>query len=81
MQTMQIPARADVAAQDKWAIHDLFATDDDWRAALAAAKEEASPVFAEGKVSTHTAESARSSGNAAQNTAYAARETLAAAAK
>ena len=39
MQTMQIPARADVAAQDKWAIHDLFATDDDWRAALAAAKE------------------------------------------
>lgn len=38
MQTMQIPARADVAAQDKWAIHDLFATDDDWRAALADAK-------------------------------------------
>ena len=25
--------------QDKWAIHDLFATDDDWRAALAAAKD------------------------------------------
>ena len=39
METMQIPARADVAAQDKWAIHDLFATDDDWRAALAAAKD------------------------------------------
>ena len=39
METMQIPARADVAAQDKWAIHDLFATDEDWRAALAAAKE------------------------------------------
>ena len=39
MQTNQIPARADVPAQDKWAIHDLFATDDDWRAALAAAKE------------------------------------------
>lgn len=39
METMQIPARADVAAQDKWAIHDMFATDDDWRAALAAAKE------------------------------------------
>lgn len=39
METMQIPARAEVAAQDKWAIHDLFATDDDWRAALAAAKE------------------------------------------
>ena len=36
MQTNQIPARADVPAQDKWAIHDLFATDDDWRAALAA---------------------------------------------
>ena len=39
METMKIPARADVAAQDKWAIEDLFATDDDWRAALAAAKE------------------------------------------
>ena len=39
VQTNQIPARADVPAQDKWAIHDLFATDDDWRAALAAAKE------------------------------------------
>lgn len=39
METMQIPARAAVAAQDKWAIHDLFATDDDWRAALAAAKD------------------------------------------
>ena len=39
METMQIPARAEVAAQDKWAIHDLFATDDDWRAALAAAKD------------------------------------------
>lgn len=39
METMQIPARADVAAQDKWAIHDLFATDEDWRAALAAARE------------------------------------------
>ena len=39
METMQIPARVEVAAQDKWAIHDLFATDDDWRAALAAAKE------------------------------------------
>lgn len=39
METTQIPARAEVAAQDKWAIHDLFATDDDWRAALAAAKE------------------------------------------
>lgn len=39
METMQIPARAEVAAQDKWAIHDLFATDDDWRAALATAKD------------------------------------------
>lgn len=39
METMQIPVRAEVAAQDKWAIHDLFATDDDWRAALAAAKD------------------------------------------
>ena len=39
MQTNQIPARADVPTQDKWAIQDLFATDDDWRAALTAAKE------------------------------------------
>lgn len=39
METMQIPVRAEVAAQDKWAIHDLFATDDDWRAALVAAKD------------------------------------------
>lgn len=46
METMQIPARAEVAAQDKWAIHDLFATDDDWRAALAAAKEYAPRVQA-----------------------------------
>ncbi len=38
MQTSKIPARADVPAQDKWAIHDLFATDGDWRAALADAK-------------------------------------------
>ena len=39
METRKIPARADVAAQDKWAIEDLFATDDAWREALAKAKE------------------------------------------
>ena len=39
METRKIPAREDVAAQDKWAIEDLFATDDAWREALAAAKE------------------------------------------
>ncbi|MDO4270681.1 MAG: oligoendopeptidase F [Eubacteriales bacterium] len=39
METTKIPARADVAAADKWAISDLFASDEDWRAALAAAKE------------------------------------------
>ena len=33
METNKIPARADVPAKDKWAIQDLFATDDDWRAA------------------------------------------------
>lgn len=38
METTKIPARADLPAQDKWAISDLFATDDDFRAALAAAK-------------------------------------------
>ena len=39
MEMTKIPARADVPDQDKWAINDLFATDDDWRAALAGAKE------------------------------------------
>ena len=39
METNKIPARADVPEKDKWAIQDLFATDDDWRAALATAKE------------------------------------------
>ena len=39
METNKIPARADVPEMDKWAIHDLFATDDDWRATLAKAKE------------------------------------------
>lgn len=39
METNKIPARADVPKKDKWAIQDLFATDDDWRAALAKAKE------------------------------------------
>ena len=39
MEMTRIPARADVPDKDKWAIGDLFATDDDWRAALAAAKE------------------------------------------
>ena len=39
MEITKIPARADVPDQDKWAINDLFATDDDWRAALAGAKE------------------------------------------
>lgn len=39
METNKIPARADVSEKDKWAIQDLFATDDDWRAALAKAKE------------------------------------------
>ena len=34
METNKIPARADVPEKDKWAIQDLFATDDDWRAAL-----------------------------------------------
>ncbi len=39
METNKIPARADVPEKDKWAIQDLFATDDDWRAELAKAKE------------------------------------------
>lgn len=39
METNKIPARADVPEKDKWAIQDLFATDDDWRAVLAKAKE------------------------------------------
>ncbi len=39
METNKIPARADVPEKDKWAIQDLFATDDAWRAALAKAKE------------------------------------------
>lgn len=39
METNKIPARADVPEKDKWAIQDLFATDDDWHAALAKAKE------------------------------------------
>ena len=39
METNKIPARADVPEKDKWAIQDLFATDDDWRAAVAKAKE------------------------------------------
>ena len=39
MENNKIPARADVPEKDKWAIQDLFATDDDWRAALAKAKE------------------------------------------
>ncbi|WP_418693292.1 oligoendopeptidase F [Agathobaculum sp.] len=39
METNKIPARADVPEKDKWAIQDLFATDDDWRAALAKARE------------------------------------------
>ena len=39
METNKIPARADVPEKDKWAIQDLFATNDDWRAALAKAKE------------------------------------------
>ena len=43
MEMTKIPARADVPDQDKWAINDLFATDDDWRAALAAF--EAQKVF------------------------------------
>ena len=38
METNKIPARADVPEKDKWAIRDLFATDDDWRKALADAK-------------------------------------------
>ena len=39
METNKIPARADVPEMDKWAIQDLFATDDDGRTALAKAKE------------------------------------------
>lgn len=46
METTKIPVRADVPEQDKWAISDLFATDDDFRAALAAAKEFAPRVAA-----------------------------------
>lgn len=46
METNRIPARADVAPQDQWAIHDLFASDDAWREALAAAKEFAPRVEA-----------------------------------
>ena len=39
METKKIPARTDVPEKDKWAIRDLFATDEDWRKALAKAKE------------------------------------------
>ena len=39
METNKIPARADVPEKDKRAIQDPFATDDDWRVALAKAKE------------------------------------------
>ena len=46
METNKIPARADVPEKDKWAIQDLFATDDDWRAALAKAKEFISRITA-----------------------------------
>lgn len=38
MQQTKIPARADADPNDQWAIRDLFATDDDWRAALEAAR-------------------------------------------
>ncbi|MGI6180775.1 MAG: oligoendopeptidase F [Agathobaculum sp.] len=38
METTKIPARADIPAQDKWAIGDLFASDEAWRAALAQAR-------------------------------------------
>lgn len=46
METNRIPARADIAPQDQWAINDLFASDDAWREALAAAKEFAPRVEA-----------------------------------
>lgn len=39
MHTNQIPARADVPAQDQWSICDLFPSDDVWRSALAQARE------------------------------------------
>lgn len=39
MHTNQIPARADVPAQDQWSICDLFPSDDAWRSALAQARE------------------------------------------
>ena len=38
METNHIPTRAELPDKDKWAIRDLFASDDDWRAALAEAK-------------------------------------------
>ncbi|MDO5142713.1 MAG: oligoendopeptidase F, partial [Eubacteriales bacterium] len=38
MQSKQIPARSELPAQDKWAIADLFPSDDAWRAAYEQAK-------------------------------------------
>ncbi len=37
-ETKKIPERCDVAEQDKWAIHDIYATDELWEADLAKAK-------------------------------------------
>ncbi len=36
--TMKIPARSEIAECDRWAIHDLYASDDVWREALAEAR-------------------------------------------
>ncbi len=38
-ETKKIPERCEVAEQDKWAIHDIYATDDLWEEDLAKAKE------------------------------------------
>ena len=35
----KIPERSEIAEQDKWAIHDIYASDDLWEADLAKAKE------------------------------------------
>ena len=38
-ETKKIPERSQIAEQDKWAIHDIYATDELWEADLQKAKD------------------------------------------
>ena len=38
-ETKRIPERSEIAEQDKWAIHDIYATDELWEADLQKAKD------------------------------------------